>query len=75
MSTVLQEVRVQDMKTREAFTAQHHALLFALVAQRELGSAGFAASQAALETFAARFGPSMADILAGADFDAFPEGR
>jgi hypothetical protein len=48
------------------------------VLQRELGSAGFVASQAALETFAVRFGTAMADILAGdagTNFDVLPEGR
>ncbi|RIE05847.1 hypothetical protein SMC7_05450 [Candidatus Cryosericum terrychapinii] len=48
------------------------------VLQRELGSAGVAAAQAALETFAVRFGSAMADILAGdagTDFDVLPEGR
>lgn len=77
MSRVLQEARVHDMKIREAFTAQHHALLFAWIA-RELGSSGVTASRAALETFAVRFGPSVAGILAGdagTDFDVLPEGR
>jgi len=48
------------------------------VLQRELGSVGVAVSQAALETFAARFGTAMADVLAGharTDFDVLPEGR
>jgi hypothetical protein len=48
------------------------------VLQRELGSVGVAVSQAALETFSARFGTAMADVLAGharIDFDALPEGR
>ena len=96
---------MRDAKTREAFSAEHHALLLgheetqraqgewmlpwsyhtahlyatmSAVLQRELGSAGVAVSQAVLETFAARFGPAMADILAtdaGTDFDVLPEGR
>jgi hypothetical protein len=48
------------------------------VLQQELGSAGVAVSQAALETFAEQFGSAMAGILAGdagIDFDALPEGR
>jgi hypothetical protein len=48
------------------------------VLQRVLASAGVAVSQAALETFAARFGPAMAGVLAGdagTDFDVLPEGR
>jgi hypothetical protein len=48
------------------------------VLQRELGSAGVAASQAALESFAARFVTAMTDALAGdagTNFDVLPEGR
>jgi hypothetical protein len=58
-------------------TAHLHATMSAVL-ERELGPAGVAASQEALETFAARFGTAMADILAkdaGTDFDVLPEGR
>ena len=36
MSRVLQEARVHDMKNREAFTAEHHALLFAWIARETI---------------------------------------
>jgi hypothetical protein len=71
--------RVQE--TRILPWSYHTAHLYSTVSavlRRELGSASVAASQAALETFAARFGPAMADVLAGdasTDFDVFPEGR
>jgi hypothetical protein len=58
-------------------TAHLYATMTAVL-QRELGSAGVAASQAALESFAARFVTAMTDALAGdagTNFDVLPEGR
>jgi hypothetical protein len=58
-------------------TAHLHSTMSAVL-QREMGSTGVAVLQAALETFAARFGTAMADVLAldaGTDFDVLPEER
>jgi len=79
--TLVHEEAQRDQEKRILPWSYHAVHLFATmraVLQRELGSAGFAASQAALEIFAVRFGPAMAGILAGdagTDFDELPEGR
>jgi hypothetical protein len=60
------------------YHTSHLSSTMGAVLQRELGSIGIAVSQAALETFAARFGTAMANVLAGdarTDFDVLPEGR
>ncbi|MHB8106944.1 MAG: L-2-amino-thiazoline-4-carboxylic acid hydrolase [Candidatus Cryosericum sp.] len=60
------------------YHASHLYATMSAVLERELGSAGVGVSQAALATFAARFGRAMADIVtadAGTDFDVLPEGR
>ena len=79
--TLVHEEAQRDQEKRVLPWSYHTAHLYSAVSavlQRELGPAGVAASRAALETFAERFGAPMADSLvadAGADFDVLPEGR
>jgi hypothetical protein len=61
-----------------SYHTAHLLSVMSAVLQRELGSAGMAAVQAALEVFAARFGRAAAAAIstdAGTDFDVLPEGR
>jgi hypothetical protein len=79
--TLVHEEAQQDQEQRMLPWSYHTAHLYATmnaVLQRELGSAGVAALQAALETFTSRFGMAVADVLvadAKVDFDVVPEGR
>ncbi|MCX6085535.1 MAG: L-2-amino-thiazoline-4-carboxylic acid hydrolase [Caldiserica bacterium] len=61
-----------------SYHTAHLCATMSAVLRRELGSAGTAASRAALETFASRLGTAMADVLvadAKMDFDVLPEER
>jgi len=77
--TLIHEETQRDQEKRILPWSYHTAHLYnamSTVLQRELGSAGTAAVQAALGVFAARFGRAMADVLsadARADFDVLPE--
>jgi hypothetical protein len=79
--TLVHEEAQRDQEKRMLPWSYHTAHLYSTmstVLQRELGSVGVAVLQAALETFAERFGPDMAGVLAGdagTDFDVLPEGR
>ena len=79
--TLAHEEAQRDQEKRVLPWSYHTAHLYSTMStilERELGSAGVAVSQAALGVFAARFGPTMADVLTadvGADFDVLPEGR
>jgi hypothetical protein len=79
--TLVHEEAQRDQEKRMLPWSYHTGHLYATmttVLQRELGSAGVAAAQAALDSFAARFGATMADVLAGdagINFDVLPEGR
>ena len=62
--TLVHEEAQRDQEKRMLPWSYHTAHLYATmstVLERELGSAGVAASQAALDVFAARFGPAMAE--------------
>ncbi len=77
--TLVHEETQRDEEKRILPWSYHTAHLYSAmsaVLQRELGSAGTAAVQAALDVFAARFGRAMADALsaqANTDFDVLPE--
>ncbi len=79
--TLVHEEAQRDQEKRMLPWSYHTANLYSTMSavfRRELGPAGVAVSRAALETFTARFGPTMAGVLArdaGTDFDTLPEGR
>jgi hypothetical protein len=79
--TLVHEEAQRAQEKRILPWSYHTAHLYSTIStvlQRELGSHGVVVMQTALETFAARFGAPMADILAAdatTDFDVLPEGR